>query len=272
MRARRRAAAAGDRPAGRRRAQHLPGQALRLLGARVLRLDGREHAHGRVHRQGRGGERRHARRRAPDDDPADRRGDLVLPRDRVRDPHRDRRLGALGGDDRVHVHGAAVAGRAPARHGRVRRALRRRCARPRCSPSWRCSSAWLPGRRLRRGARAAGRRVDLVRRHRDGDRGAAAHLAREGRPARLHRPGHAARRLRRLLPGRRDAGLDAVAVASCRRRPTRCKASAPRCSTAPDSASSGGTCGRCSCSASWRSRSASRSSARASATPSATAS
>ena len=58
----------------------------------------------------------------------------------------------------------------------------------------------LPGRRLRRGARAAGRRVDLVRRHRHGDRGAAAHLAREGRPARLHRAGHAARRLRRLLP------------------------------------------------------------------------
>ena len=47
--------------------------------------------------------------------------------------------------------------------------------------------------------------------HRDGDRRAAADLAREGRPARLHRPGPAARGLRRLLPGRGDAGVDAVA-------------------------------------------------------------
>ena len=37
---------------------------------------------------------------------------------------RDGRLGALGGDDRVHVHGAAVARRPSARDGRVRRALR----------------------------------------------------------------------------------------------------------------------------------------------------
>ena len=114
----------GDRPAGRGRAQLLPGQALRLLGARVLRLDGRQHADDRLHRQGRRGHRRAAGRRAPGGEPAHRRGDLVLPGDRLRDPHRDRRVGALGGDDRVHVHGAAGAAGAPARHGDVRRPLR----------------------------------------------------------------------------------------------------------------------------------------------------
>ena len=54
---------------GRGRAQRLPGQALRLVGARVLRLDGRQHADDRLHRQGRRGDRRarstsSARRRA----------------------------------------------------------------------------------------------------------------------------------------------------------------------------------------------------------------
>ena len=132
--------AAGDRARRRRRAQRLPRQALRLVGAGVLRLDGREHADDRLHRQGRRGQRRQARRRAPDDDPADRRRDLGLPRDRLRDPHRDGRVGALGGHDRVHVHGAAVARRPPARHGRVRGALRRASAPRRCSRSWRCSS------------------------------------------------------------------------------------------------------------------------------------
>ncbi len=37
---------------------------------------------------------------------ADRRGDLVVPRPRLRVHDRDGRVGALGGDDRVHVHGA----------------------------------------------------------------------------------------------------------------------------------------------------------------------
>ena len=63
-----------------------------------------------------------------DDDAADRRRRLGVPRDHLRVPHRDGRLGALGGDDRVHVHGAALAGDAPRRLGRLRRALR---ARPR---------------------------------------------------------------------------------------------------------------------------------------------
>ena len=65
-------------------------------------------------------------------------------------------------------------------------------------------------RELRRCARDPRRRVDLVLRDRDDDRGPAAHLSGEGRPARLRRAGDAARRLGRLLPGRRAAAVDAV--------------------------------------------------------------
>ena len=54
----------------------------------------------------------------------DRRRRLGLPRDHLRVHHRDGRLGALGGDDRVHVHGAALAGDAPRRRRLLRRALR----------------------------------------------------------------------------------------------------------------------------------------------------
>ena len=50
----------------------------------------------------------------------------------------------------------------------------------------------------------------LVHRRRDHDLGAAADLAGEGRAARLRRAGPDARRLGRLLPGERDAGVDAV--------------------------------------------------------------
>ena len=72
--------------------------------------------------------RRQHRRRPGDDQPARRRRRLGVPRHHLRDPHRDRRLGALGGDDRVHVHGAALAAGAPVRDGR-------------CSPSSTGSSA-----------------------------------------------------------------------------------------------------------------------------------
>ena len=56
---------------------------------------------------------------------------------------------------------------------------------------------------------AARDRVDLVHGDRDDDVGAAAHLAGEGRAARLRRAGDDARRLRRVLPGVGDARLDA---------------------------------------------------------------
>ena len=53
---------------------------------------------------------------------------------------RDRRLGALGGNDRVHAHGAAAAGGAPGGHGCVRCPCTAWRARRRCSRSSRCSS------------------------------------------------------------------------------------------------------------------------------------
>ena len=113
-----------DRPRRRLRAQRLPRQALHLVGRRVLPVDGREHPDDRLHREGHRGDRRPDRRRPGDDDAARRRRRLGLPRDHLRDPHRDGRLGALGGDDRVHVHGAALAAHPPVRDGRVRDRLR----------------------------------------------------------------------------------------------------------------------------------------------------
>ena len=47
--------------------------------------------------------------------PPRRRRDLGVPRDHLRVRDGDGRLGALGGHDRVHVHGADLAARAPVR-------------------------------------------------------------------------------------------------------------------------------------------------------------
>src|SRR6478672_5732954 len=194
------------------RAQHLPGQALHLVGRRVLPLDGREHAHDRLHRQGHPRLRWEDRRREGDDDPAGRRRDLGLPRDHLRDPHRDGRLGALGGDDRVHLHGAALAAGAPVRDGPVRGRLRRRARDPalRRGGGVLLAAPAAPG--LRRRARRADRGLDLVHRDRDDDRRPAADLAGEGHAARLRRAGALARRLGRLLPGLGAAAVDAVAL------------------------------------------------------------
>ena len=106
----------------------------------------------------------HLERRPGDDHAADRRGDLVLPRDHLRDPDRDRRLGAVGGHDRVHVHGAAGAGGAPRRHGPVRRALRRAANGAAVRGRGAVLRPALPRGRLRRRARAARRRLGVVRR------------------------------------------------------------------------------------------------------------
>ena len=113
-----------DRARRRRRAQRLPDPPLHLVGRRLHGLDDREHAHDRLHREGDRGDRRRDRRQPHDDDAPDRRRRLGLPRDPVRVHDRDGRVGALGGDDRVHVHGAALAGDAPRRRGLLRRALR----------------------------------------------------------------------------------------------------------------------------------------------------
>ena len=104
-----RAARRADRPVRRRRAQPLPDQALPALGPRVPALDDRQHADDRVHLARRrpvaGGAER-AR-----DEAARRRRHLGVPRDHLRDRHRDGRVGALGRNDRVHVHGARCRGR-----------------------------------------------------------------------------------------------------------------------------------------------------------------
>ena len=55
----------------------------------------------------------------------DRRRDLVVPGPDLRDRDRDRGLGAMGGNHRVHVHGADLTRVAPAGDGRLRRHLRR---------------------------------------------------------------------------------------------------------------------------------------------------
>ena len=162
--------------------------------------------------EGHRGDGRLDRRRADDDGAADRRRRLGVPRDHLRVHHGDGRLGALGGDDRVHVHGAALAGHAPRRLGRVRGALR---ARARLAAVRRRRDVLPPPdarRELRRRARDPADRVGVVLRDRDDDGGAAADLAGEGRTARLRGAGDAARRLGRLLPGLGAAGLDAVGL------------------------------------------------------------
>ena len=92
---------------------------------------------------------------------------------------------------------------APGRHRASSPCSTGSSARSCCSSSSRCSSASRSRRELRRGARDPHRRVGLVLRDRDDDRRPAADLAGEGGAARLRRAGDAARRLGRLLPGRR---------------------------------------------------------------------
>ena len=176
-----------DRPLRGRRAQPVPDEALPPLGSRVPAVDGREHAHDRVHRA----RRRHRAGRAERarDEAARRRRDLGVPRDHLRDRHRDGRVGALGRHDRVHVHGAGLPSGAPDRHGRVRGHLRPRARCARVLRRRRVHRHPPSARQLRRCDRAARDRVDLVHRRRDDDRGPAARLAGEGHAARLRRAG-----------------------------------------------------------------------------------
>ena len=110
----------------------------------------------------------HARRGEPADHrAADRRSRLGVPRDHLRDRHRDGRLGALGGDDRVHVHGAAVASRPPLRDGTLLGRLRRH---PRRAPLRR-GRAFLQPRPARRELRRGARRPDRSRRSRSSGSG-----------------------------------------------------------------------------------------------------
>ena len=116
----------------------------------------------------------------------------------------------------------------PGRDGRCSPSSTASCARPCCSlvVALFFGLHFADGRTSPTALRAARDRLDLVRRARHGDRRPAADLAREGRPARLHRPGPAARRLRRLLPGRRSCPSGCSGSRRSRRRPTRCAGSA----------------------------------------------
>ena len=152
-------ASRADRARRRGRAQRLPHPPLHLVGRRVHDLDDREHAHDRLHREGDRGDGRIDRRHPDDDDAADRRRRLGLPRDPVRVHDRDGGVGALGGDDRVHVHGAALPRDASRGRGLLRRALR---ADPGDHPLHRRRVLLRPGaaerqlrRRLRRARRGA---------------------------------------------------------------------------------------------------------------------
>ncbi len=196
----------------RGRAERVPHQALHLVGRRVARLDRREHADDRLHRGRHRCNGRPDRRRRDDDVPADRRRRLGVPRHPLRVPDGDGGVGALGGDDRVHVHGAAVARHAPGRAGGLRDLLR---ADPGGAPvrhlRLRLLRSQRARRQLRRGLRHPRHLVDLVHRHRDDGVRPAAHLTREGDAARVRRTGNAARRLGRLLPRVGPPGVDAVA-------------------------------------------------------------
>ena len=197
------------------------------------------------------------RRERVHDVPAHRGRRLGLSRHPLRLPHGDRRLGALGRDDRVHVHGTALACDAPGGPGRVRDPLR---AHPRRLPVRRLCALLQPfdaGRELHGGARDPRHLVDLVHRHRDHDLRPAAHLAGEGNTAGLHRAGDAARRLGRLLPRRASCPTGCSSSRSSRPRRTRSRASVARSSTATGSRSSETRSGRSCSSASSRSRSVS---------------
>ena len=182
-------------------------QAVLPLGHRVHVLDDREHAHDRVHRRGRGGHCLKGRRRA-DDIAAPSARDLAYlgSSSSMTEPVAwERWEGTIEYTFMAPLSRLVhLFGRAPSRSST---ALVRASS---CSSPSRVLGLHA-GRELRGGVRGARDRVDLLHRRRHDDLGAAADLAGEGRAARLRRPGPDARRLGRLLPGERHAGVDAVA-------------------------------------------------------------
>ncbi|CAA9551628.1 MAG: Efflux ABC transporter, permease protein, partial [uncultured Thermomicrobiales bacterium] len=198
-----------DRRLGVRPAELLPDQTVFLVGVGLAGLHHRQHAQHRLyrprgrHRAGPGGGG------PPDHLPPDRGAPLELPLDAVRHPGRDGDVGTVGGDDRVHLHVSRQPGDAPDRDQHLRGGLRHpadgRDARGdlavlRPEPG----GCQLPGR-----AGDPGDRQCLTGRVRDGGVGDAAALAGEGGPGDLHLRLVPAADLRRLLPGRRPAGVDA---------------------------------------------------------------
>ena len=197
---------------GLRTTQLLPDQALLHVGARSgcvyttvnamsitfigAGVDGRR-------REGDGHQR-------PDDLPAHRRAALELPLDDLRHPLGDGELGAVGGDDRVHLHEPVEPGHPPARHGHLRGHLRHRCGR------WSSSASAISLFDLDlSNANYWGALVILavcsISLVGFGIVAAVMPLLspEKGQQVTLHRLGPAAARLRRLLPGRGAPGLDA---------------------------------------------------------------
>jgi len=186
------------------------------MGDRLARLRDRDEPLGRVHRSRRSDDRRRierpGRRITPGAVPARRNDHLAVPRTHLRADGGDDRLGALGRDDRVHVHGARPPRHAPARHvrGHTRPRARIQCRDPRRG------SAFRTGRSLARERtgrdRAPPRRGGRVRGTRDRVRGLPAPLDREGSPDGVHRPGGRAPRVGCVLPDHDPARLDADPV------------------------------------------------------------
>src|SRR5919198_2060555 len=185
------------------------------MGARVGRVRRRHEPFRRVHRpRGAGDHRRRVRSRgrlALRALPARRHDHVAFPRPHLRADGGDDRVGTLGGHDRVHVHGARAAPRAPARdvrrNARPRARLQRDHARGR-----RALRSGRPVARERAvGARPSRHRSGRVHRPRDRVGGTAAALDREGSADGLHRAGRGAARLGRLLPGLGAARMDAGA-------------------------------------------------------------
>ena len=198
------------RPRRRRRAQLVPRQALRLVGDRVLPLDVREHAHDRVHREG--------RRRAAGAMQNELATTLLIGAviwaylgiifeiltetvawERWEGTIEYTFMAPLSRP--VHLFGMGLFAVA---YGVVRASLLFVVIAA-------FFSLHMPDANFAAALRAARDRVGLVHRDRDDDRRPAADLAREGNAARLHRAGADARRLRRLLPGVGAAAVDAVA-------------------------------------------------------------
>ena len=164
---------------------------------------------------------------------ADRRRRLGVPRDHLRVHHGDGRLGALGGDDRVHVHGAALTRDAPRRLGRVRGALRPRRARSLLF----VVVAMFFGLSMPDANFAAAFVILLIASvsfFGIGMMTAVLPLISPEKGAQLGfvAQGHAARRLGRLLPGLACCRSGCSGSRRSRRRPTRCAGSAARSSRA----------------------------------------
>src|SRR3989475_2594639 len=196
-----------------RRARDRVVEALPGLGDRMAGLRDRDQPLGRVHRARRAGDHRRRLgswgRVAVRSLSAGRDDHLALPRADLRADGRDHRVGALGGHDRVHVHGAGATRDAPHRDVRRNAGARARLQRrhPRGGRALRPRRPRARERSFRAGP--TGDRCCRVRRPCDRVGGVPFALDGERPPDGLHRPGGGAARLRRVLRDDHLAIVDA---------------------------------------------------------------